>query len=294
MPSGGGAKNLYLPSGQPVSWSLRNMVRRLAPFAFDLWQHRGLLWQFTQRQIELRHKGSHLGLFWALLQPLLMLALYLLVFGYILEGKFGAKPDETRADFGLGIFFGLVLFHVFAEVLTVSSTVIVSQPNFVKKVVFPLEVLPAANVGAAFFHLAIGLGLALAGVALFGPGLGLTSLWLPVILLPVLLLLLGLGWLLAALGVFLRDLNPLTQFLSLVLMFSSAVFYSAQKIPPDAWVYMRFNPVLLAIQAVRDAALWQRPLHPGHLLYLWAAGLAACYVGHAVFRRLKPAFADVL
>lgn len=269
------------------------MLRRIAPFAADLIQHRDLLWQFTVRNVELRHKGSHLGLAWSVVNPLLMLALYVLVFGYIFGGSFG-RPGETRLDYGLGIFLGLAVFHFASEVLATSPSVIVANPNFVKKVVFPLEILPAANVGAAFVHLCIGLTLALTGVVLFGAGLTWSALWLPVILLPLVLACLGLNWLFAALGVFLRDIAQLMQFISMALLFASAVFYPVQKIPAAAWVFMRYNPILLAIELSRDAVLWHQPLNFNHLAYLYLFGLAACYAGYALFRRMKPAFADVL
>lgn len=266
-----------------------------SPFPFsDLWRHRELLWQFILRNVELRHKGSHLGLVWSLLNPLLMLGLYVLVFGYIFDGKFGVLPNETRVDYALGIFLGLTLFHFVSEVLGVSPSTIVGNPNFVKKVVFPLEILPAANVGGALIHLMISLGLVLLCLGIFGIGFSAGIFWLPVIMIPVILLTLGIAWFMSALGVFLRDIGQIMQFLTMALMFSSAVFYSTHKIPAAAWQFMRFNPVLLAIELARDAALWQRPLNYHHLAYLYAAGLASCCFGHLAFRRMKPAFADVL
>lgn len=269
------------------------MLPRLVPFAADLLRHRELLWQFTLRNVELRHRGSHLGLVWSVLNPLLMLGLYVLVFGYIFQGSFG-RPGETRLEFGLGIFLGLTLFHFVAEVIATAPAIVVNNPNFVKKVVFPLEVLVAANVGGAFIHLLIGLSLVLSGVLILGPGLSLSALWLPVILLPIVLFSLGLTWLFAALGVFLRDIAQLMQAVSQVLLFASAVFYPLAKIPAVAWAFLRYNPILLGINLARDAVLWHQPLNYTHLAYLYVAGLAACYVGYAVFRRLKPAFADVL
>lgn len=269
------------------------MLPRLVPFAADLLRHRDLLWQFTLRNVELRHRGSHLGLVWSVLNPLLMLGLYVLVFGYIFAGSFG-RPGETRIEFGLGIFLGLTLFHFVAEVIATAPGIVVNNPNFVKKVVFPLEVLVAANVGGAFIHLLIGLALVLVGVVALGPGLALSALWLPVILLPIVLFSLGLTWLFAALGVFLRDIAQLMQALSQMLLFASAVFYPLAKIPAAAWAVLRFNPILLGINLARDAVLWDQPLNYTHLAYLYGTGLAACYIGYAVFRRLKPAFADVL
>ena len=197
-----------------------------------LLRHRALLWQFTQRNVELRHKGSHLGLIWSFLNPLLMLGLYVFVFGYVFGGKFGARPSETRVDYALGIFVGLSLFHLIGEVLGVAPTVIVSNPNFVKKVVFPLEILPVATVGASFVHFLISIVLTLLGIAIVGPGPNLGMLWLPVIFLPVLLLSMGMAWFFSALGVFFRDIVQATSFVSMALMFSSAVFYPASNIPP--------------------------------------------------------------
>ena len=267
-----------------------------SPFAFatDLWRHRELLWQFTLRNVEVRHKGSHLGLIWSVLNPLLMLGLYVLVFGYIFGGKFGVLPNETKVDYALGIFFGLTLFQFFAEVLAVSPQIIVGNPNFVKKVVFPLEILPAASVGGALFHMFISLCLVLLSLVFFGHGVSWGVFWLPVIIAPLVLLAMGTAWLLSALGVFFRDLGQLTQFLTMALMYASAVFFSASKIPPALWVFLRFNPVMLAIELARDAALWQRSLNYHHLAYLYTSSLLACYLGHLAFRRMKPAFADVL
>jgi len=269
------------------------MIRRLVPFAADLWTSRELLWQFTLRNVEVRHKGSHLGLIWSLLNPLLMLGLYVLVFGYIFGGRFGIRPEETRVDYALGIFLGLTLFHFLAEVLSISPSIIVGNPNFVKKVVFPLEILPAANVGGALFHMLISLALVFLSMLVFGNSFTLGALWLPVIVLPLILLALGVAWFVSALGVFFRDVSQVMQFLSTALMWASAVFFTAQKYPA-AWIYLRFNPLLLAIDLTRDAVLWHRPINYHHLAYLYVAGLTACYVGHLAFRRMKPAFADVL
>lgn len=269
------------------------MWRRVAPFITDLWRHRELLWQFTVRNVELRHKGSHLGLVWSVLNPLLMLGLYVLVFGYIFSGSFYVMPNETKLDYGLGIFLSLTLYHFFAEVLGLSPATVVTNPNFVKKVVFPLEILPAASVGAALLHMLISLALALVGIVCFGQTISAGILWLPVIIVPLVLLALGVAWLVSALGVFFRDIGQITQFASIALLWASAVFFTAQRYP-EAWVYLRFNPLLLAISLARETVLWDRPLNLTHLTYLYACSLAVCYVGHTTFRRLKPAFADVL
>ena len=278
----------------------RNDAKAVGPWVaqFDgitpLVRHRALLWQFIERNVELRHKGSHLGLIWSFLNPLLMLGLYVFVFGYVFGGKFGARAGETRVDYALGIFIGLSLFHFIGEVLGVAPTVIVGNPNFVKKVVFPLEILPVASVGASFVHCLISVLLTLLGIALLGPGPSLGMLWMPVILAPVVLLSLGMGWFCAALGVFFRDINQLTAFLSMALMFASAVFYPAQSIPPAAWSILRFNPLIHAVELSRAAVLWQTGLNYHHLGYLYAISTVIAIGGFWVFQKLRPAFADVL
>src|SRR4051812_34164550 len=130
-----------------------------------LWARRDLVVQFTERNIELRHRGSRLGAFWALLNPLSMLALYFMVFGLFFKQTFQVVPGETRYDFSLAMFLGLALFHVFAETLALAPSVITANPNFVKKVVFPLEVLPVAAIGSSAFHLGVSLILVLVGSA---------------------------------------------------------------------------------------------------------------------------------
>jgi lipopolysaccharide transport system permease protein len=271
------------------------MLRKLQlSFITEIWRHRELLWQFTIRSVELRHKGSHLGLAWSFLNPLLMLGLYVFVFGYIFDGSFGVLANESRADYALGIFFGLTLFQFVGEVMGLAPTIIVTNPNFVKRVVFPLEVLPTANVGAAGFHLLISLGLALICLVIFDRTVNIELLWLPVIILPLVLLCMGIAWTLSALGVFFRDIGQLMQFLTMALMYSSAVFFSASKIPASIWFFLKFNPLLLAIELARNTALWGQPINYHHLLYLYATGLLVCMVGHSIFRRLKPTFADVI
>lgn len=267
-----------------------------APFAFvsDLWRHRELLWQFTLRNVALRHKGSHLGLIWSVLNPLLMLALYVSVFGFIFKGKFNTNTPESHMDYGLAMFLSLTLFQLFAEVLGVAPSVIITNPNFVKKVVFPLEILPAANVGASLFHSLLSMGLVLIGVVTVGPGFSWGILWLPVILLPLLLLLLGIAWFVSAIGVFFRDVSQVIGFITIALMYASAVFFPSTILPPAAWAIMRFNPLLLAIEMARGAVMWHQPVNLTHLGYLSLVGFAACVIGHWCFRRISPAFADVL
>ena len=261
---------------------------------FGLWNRRDLIVQFTQRNIELRHRGSRLGAFWALINPLSMLGLYFVVFGIFFKTSFGVLPDETRYDLSLAMFLGLALFHVFAETIALSPGVIVTNPNFVKKVVFPLEVLPVASIGASAFHLGVSLGLVVLGSA-FGSTIHLSvhMLWLPVLVAPLLLLSLGVAWFLAALGVFLRDIGQITAFVSTALLFASAVTYPPRIIPPELH-FLHYSPLFQIVDLARGSVLWQQPMPLAKLAYVYVASLVILSVGAVFFALLRKSFAEVI
>jgi lipopolysaccharide transport system permease protein len=270
------------PTGQtpPVSGNARKR---------DLW------WQFTVRAVESRYRGSYLGLLWSVLNPLLMLAVFSVVFGIIFVGHFRNPQVETFRDFAMTMFLGLTLFQLIADTLGTAPLLITSNPNLVKKVVFPLEILPLAQVGGLWFNLAIGLVLALGGSAIFSTGPTLLGLaWLPVILIPLLMLSAGLAWILSALGVFFRDLAQAMPFISQVIMYSSAVFYPPSRISPELWTVLRWNPFLQTVVLAREVVLWGMPVNFAHLGYTYAAGIASMLIGRWIFQQLRPAFADVI
>jgi lipopolysaccharide transport system permease protein len=268
------------------SSSLTNFARKR-----DLW------WQFTVRAVELRHRGSHLGLLWSVLNPLLMLGLYMFVFGFIFPNKFGVLAKETPVDFALALFLGLLLYQVIAETLGMAPTLVVGNPNLVKKVVFPLDVLPLSQIGASWFHLLVSLVLLMIGSLAMGRSLTFMGLlWLPVILLPHLLLTAGLCLLLAAFGVFFRDINQMVPFISNIIMWSSAVIYPISRVRthPSIWAVLKWNPFLQTVQLARCALLWHQPIKLLCLGYTYAIGTAVFLAGHWFFRKIQPAFADVL
>jgi lipopolysaccharide transport system permease protein len=284
----------------PVSQSTSNsLISLLSPWhiAANLWRRRDLAWQFAQREIELRHRGSKLGAFWALVNPLSMMALYWFLFGVIFQTRFGVLPNESRFDCALAMFFGLTLFHLFSDTFAWAPLVIVSNPNFVKKVVFPLEILPVAKIGDAIYHLVVSLGLVLLGSIFGSAGLSLSVLWLPVIVLPLLLIALGLAWALSSLGVFLRDITQVTAFVSTAVLFASAVMFPPGRIEamsPTAWRILKFNPLLQIVDLARDTVLWHLPMPWVRLGYVYAVGLIAVVLGHACFMRLRRSFAEVI
>jgi len=262
-----------------------------------LWTHRELVGEFTRRNIELRHRGSQLGAFWALINPLSMLALYFVIFGVIYNTRFGVLKGETGYDCLLAMFLGLSLFHAFSETLSWAPTVIITNPNFVKKVVFPLEVLPVAHLGAAAFHLSVSLALVLLGSVFGTAGLSWQVLWLPVLVLPLLMLSLGTAWLLAAVGVFVRDIGQLSAFAVTVLLFASAVMFPASLIgrqSPALWAVLRFNPVLQIVDLARHTVLWHEPLAVTKLAYVYGIATVVLVIGAAFFALLRKSFAEVI
>lgn len=264
---------------------LQSLTRR-----HDLW------WQFTVRAVEMRHRGSYLGVIWTVLNPLLMLAMYVTVFSLVFKNHF--RANETPVDYALAVFIGLILFHTTAETIGAAPTYIVTNPNLVKKVVFPVEVLPIANTSALWFHFLISFVLFIAAAFAFDrPPSLLGVLWIPVILAPHVLFTVGLAWLLSALGVFFRDISQLVAFFSTVVMWTSGVFYSAANIAersPLAWQILKWNPLLRTIELSRHALLWDEPISLKALLYTWLCGIVMLLLGGWSFKKLQPAFADVI
>jgi lipopolysaccharide transport system permease protein len=272
-----------------------SLWRLLSPFSMgrSLFGHRRLLWRFARRNVELQHKGTFLGAAWTFLQPIMLFGVYAFVFLAVFNSRFGIIEGETRVDYAIGLFLGLLLVQVMQEALTASPHLILSNPNFVKKVVFPLEILPVALVLAAAFRCAVGLLLVLVATILWGPGISMQAFWLLPLFLALILGSLGCAWTFAALGVFIRDVAPIVQLLSVLLMFASAVFYSFKSIPA-AFGFLRYNPLLVIVEQSRGALLWDAAPSGPMLTYVLMVSGGGCLLGYAVFSALKEAFADVL
>lgn len=266
---------------------LQTLTRR-----HDLW------WQFTVRAVEMKHRGSYLGVLWTVLNPVLMLAMYVTVFGYIFKSQFNVFPNETPVDYALAVFVGLILFHTTAETIVASPSYIITSPNLVKKVVFPLEVLPLANTSALWFHFLISLGLLLIATFLTDRPPSISGvLWMPLILLPHMFLTIGISWFLSALGVFFRDISQVVGFVTQVVMWSSAVFFSVATLATRSgtgWKILKWNPLVHTIELSRHALLWHQPIDVKELSYTWIVGVAVLITGGWFFKKLQPAFADVI
>lgn len=273
------------------------MIRLLtAPFR-QFWTHRSLVAEMTRRIILLRTRGSYLGMLWQLMIPLMMMSLYTFVFGILLRGSFAeSPPDSSSLLFGIGIYIGLTFLGLVTDAFNMGPTAITAHPNFVKKVVFPLEILPFAYFASSLIPFMV--AVLLFTVAILGilgsipPGL----LLLPFVAIPVMLLALGIYWILAAVNVFIRDLGQVTQIFSQVAFWTSGIFFSASVLHdfPVLWNILKWNPILQSIDMSRKLLLWETPLNGQALLYLYIIGVVFFYVGYFVFRELKDGFADIM
>jgi lipopolysaccharide transport system permease protein len=257
-------------------------------------RHRDLVWQMTKRDVIGRYRGSLLGVLWSFFHPLLMLAVYTLVFSGVFKARWGTSPEETTADFAVVLFAGMLVHNLFAECVNRAPTLVVSNPNFVKRVVFPLEVLPWVTMGSALFHTGAGLA-ALIGVLLLGTlPLEPTVLLFPIVLAPFVVLTMGLVWFLAATGVFLRDLSQTIGVATTVLLFLSPVFYASSAIGEPYRTLLRFNPLTFIIEQSREVLIWGRSPHWLGLLAYAGLGLGVAGLGFAWFQKTRRGFADVL
>jgi lipopolysaccharide transport system permease protein len=265
----------------------------LSLFAAPL-RHRALLRQFLRREVLGRYRGSLLGLGWAFVLPLAMLAVYSFVFAGVFRLRWPGAEEAGGTAFALRLFAGLIVFQLFAEALGRAPTLVTAQPNLVKKVVFPLEILPFASLGAALFHFLLSGGILLAATLAFEQRLPATALLAPLAILPLLPLLLGLSWLLAALGVFVRDIASIIGVATNMLLFLSPVFYALESLAPRWQFWMRLNPLTPAIGDLRRTVFLGLP--PEWTAW-WAwlgVGLATAAAGAWVFARTRRGFADVL
>jgi ABC-type polysaccharide/polyol phosphate export permease len=263
----------------------------LTPFRL-LVTHRRTIEALVRRDLRARYVSSVMGLSWAVVQPLALLALYTFVFSHVLRLRLGGV-DSTGA-FALYLFCGMLPWLAFAEGLTRSASVLLEQAHLIKKVVFPSEILPPYVVVAALAIELVGLGVLLAAVAVFRGGVGWPLLLLPAVLVLQFLFTVGLGWVLASVNVFLRDVGQVLGLALTVWMFVTPIFYPAELVPPRFRWILDVNPMYYVVEAYRALVMDQRLPDPAHAAALAAMALVAFVAGHWVFRRSKHAFVDVL
>lgn len=254
--------------------------------------HRSLVWELIKREFSGRYKGSFGGLVWSFAHPLFLLTVYTIAFGVILKARWGFSGSTI--DYALMLFAGLIVFNAFSEVLSKSPTLITGNPNFVKKVLFPLELLPVITVATALIHAMIGLLVWVIGYALL---IGIpkpTLLLFPLVLICFVPVLLGLGWLFSSIGVIARDINQLAGMLNHTLLFLTPIFYSIEAAPPLLQHLLMINPLTFIVEQFRLVLFYgQMPAMKALATYFVLAAVFA-WSSYIFFKRLRPTFADMV
>lgn len=259
----------------------------------SLWKNRSLISQMTTREVIGRYRGSVMGLAWSFFNPILMLAVYTFVFSEIFKARW-AGVETGKGGFAVLLFVGMIVHGLFAECANRAPSLVMSHSNYVKKVVFPLEILPVITLGSALFHSCISLVVLLAAQLLIMGQLYWTALLFPLILVPLVLATLGISWLLASLGVYLRDVGHVITVLTTVLLFLSPVLYPIAALPEVYRPWLQLNPLTYIIEESRSVLLF------GHLPDWTSLGVAiivgavVASIGFWFFQKTRKGFADVI
>jgi lipopolysaccharide transport system permease protein len=252
-----------------------------------------LIATLAKREVASRYKGSMLGLFWSFITPLFILVVYTFIFSVVFKARWNVGSN-SKTEFALVLFAGLMVYNFFSECLNRAPSLILSNVNYVKKVVFPLEVLPIIAVFSALFTLLISLAVwFLAYILLFGIP-HLTALWLPILLIPLVLYILGFSWFFSSLGVYLRDVTQLIGLLTTMLMFLTPIFFPLANLPPKYQQIMKLNPLTAIIESVRDVLMWGKQPDFNAIALSLVMSILVAWLGYYWFQKTRKGFADVL
>ncbi len=261
--------------------------------ARSFWRNRGLIWALTKREVLGRYRGSVMGILWSFFNPLLMLGVYTFVFSTVFKSRWPGGSDST-VEFSLLLFASLSVFGIFSECVNRAPSLVLANTNYVKKVVFPLEILPFVSLGAALFHFFISL---LVWVVFYTVAVGVPKagiLLLLMTLLPFALFILGISWFLSALGVYLRDVSQFVGVAVTALMFLSPVFYPLTALPEVYRGVVSLSPITAAVDQARDLMFWGKGIvWSSWVVYLVVSSLIG-WLGFAWFQKTRRGFSDVI
>ena len=263
----------------------------------SLWQYRVLIKHMVLREVASRYKGSLLGLMWAVINPILMLAVYTFFFSVVFQSRWsgsGHVGSDSKFEFAIVLYAGLLVFNLFSECISRAPSLILSNANYVKKVVFPLEVLPWVALGSALFHVLIGFGVILVFIVLAGMPLHASAVLFPLVLLPLVPMIMGLCWLLSSVGVFFRDIGQIIGMALTALMFLSPIFYPTSALPESLQSLLYWNPLTFVIEQSRNVLIWGTLPDFGGLAVYSAVSLGVAWLGLLAFKAMRSGFADVL
>ena len=259
-----------------------------------IFRYRYLLWQLVQREIALKYRGSALGALWSVLTPIAMLLMFSFVFGTILQAKWPGREDMSQVEFALSLFIGLSVFWYFSEIFVKAPVIFTSVPNYVKKVVFPLGLLPLVSVAASLFQLLIYLIIVLGAMLLFGIPISKRVLLVPFYIGITIPLVTGLSFFIGSVGVYVRDVSAIVSVVVSALMFLSPVFYPLSSVPEGVRWLFELNPLTLIIEQMRAALLFgETPSYVGLVIYILVS-LLTLLGGYKFFRLTRKGFSDVV
>ena len=260
----------------------------------SLWRNRQLIAQMTRREVVGRYRGSVLGIAWSFFNPLLMLVIYTFVFSVIFKARWGIGVQESKIDFAIMLFIGMIIHGLFAECINRAPGIIISNVNYVKKVVFPLEILSWVAFGSALFHAAVSLVVLIVAQLIFRGHIPFTALLFPVVMLPLIFATIGLAWFLSSLGVFMRDIGQITGIITTVLLFISGVFFPISTLPEPYRTWVVLNPLAVIIEEGRNVLILGNLPDPVIWCVMMTLGLFIAWAGYAWFQKIRKGFADVL
>jgi len=263
-------------------------------FPRTLWNHRELWWRLTEREVLGRYRGSALGIGWSFITPLAMLAVYTFVFSQVFKARWNGLEQVGPMAFAVNLFAGLIAFNLFSECVIRAPGLIVANPNYVKKVIFPLEVLGSVAVGSASFHAITSLIILIVFEGIAFHHVPKTILWLPLVWLPLLLGSLTCTWILSAAGVFLRDINQLIVVAINILMYISPVFFPLSALPTRWIPILGLNPIAHVIEQTRKVAVQGQNPNIYYLITGTLLTAITCEISFRAFQKSKGAFADVI
>lgn len=266
----------------------------LLSFPAALLRHRELWWRLSEREILGRYRGSLLGVGWSVLNPLAMLAVYTFVFSHVFKARWGTLEQGGSLGFAVNLFAGLIVFNLVSECLNRAPMLILANPNYVKKVIFPLEVLGGVCVASSCFHAIASLLVLMVFEIVLLRSLPLTYLWLPLVWLPLVLGCLGLTWILAGLGVFLRDIGQFIAVALSMLMFLSPVFYPTAALPERFQTVLNLSPLTHVIEQTRRILIAGQAPSAAYLMIGTGLAVLLAEIGFRFFQRARRGFADVI
>lgn len=261
---------------------------------FGFWLNRSLIWQMLKRDIAQRYQGSIIGVAWSFITPLLMLLVYTFVFSVVFKARWEENIQESKIDFALLLFVGMIVFGVFSEMVNRAPSLILSNISYVKKVVFPLEILTWISLGSVIFHSAVSVIVLLVLQLVNNFFLPWTVILFPLVLSPLFLWGIGFSWLISALAVYIRDIGQVTGVFTTILMFLSAIFYPVAALPEEFQFFIRANPLAVIIEQSRKVLIYGQQPNWYELAAVFIVGFIVAWFGFWGFQKARKGFADVL